>query len=29
VKFKKKGTCYIWAKAHNGKDSKKIKIVVR
>jgi len=29
VKFKKKGTCHIWAKAHNGKNSKKIKIVVR
>lgn len=29
VKAKKKGTCYVWAKAHNGKNSKKIKVVVR
>jgi hypothetical protein len=29
VKFNKKGVCYIWAKAHNGKNSKKIKVIVR
>ena len=29
VKFKKKGKCYIWAKAHNGKNSKKIKVNVK
>ena len=28
VKFRKKGKCYIWAKAHNGKNSKKIPIKV-
>lgn len=29
VKFRKKGKCYIWAKAHNGKNSKKIKVIVK
>lgn len=29
VKFRKKGKCYIWAKAHNGKNSKKIKVIIR
>lgn len=29
VRFKKKGKCYIWAKAHNGKNSKRIKIAVK
>lgn len=29
VEFKKKGKCYIWAKAHNGKNSKRIKINVK
>ena len=28
VKFKKKGKCYIWAKAHNGKNSQKINVTV-
>ena len=29
IKGVKKGTCYVWAKAHNGKNSKKIKVVVK
>lgn len=29
VKLRKKGKCYIWAKAHNGKNSKKIKVIVK
>lgn len=29
VTCKKKGTCYIWEKAHNGKNSKKIKVKVK
>ena len=29
VKFRKKGKCYIWAKAHNGKNSKKILVKVK
>ena len=29
TKAKKKGTCYVWAKAHNGLNSKKIKVVVK
>jgi len=29
VFFKKKGRCYIWAKAHNGKNSKKIVVTVK
>ena len=29
VKLKKKGKCTIWAKAHNGKNSKLIKITVK
>ena len=29
VSFKKKGKCYIWAKAHNGMNSKKVKVVVK
>lgn len=29
VKFKKKGKCDIWAKAHNGLNSKKIKVTVK
>lgn len=28
VKFKKKGKCYIWAKAHNGKNIQKINVTV-
>lgn len=26
--LKKKGICYVWAKAYNGKNSKKIKVIV-
>ena len=29
VKLKKKGKCYIWAKAHNGMNSNKVKVTVR
>ena len=29
VTFVKTGTCQIWAKAYNGKNSKKIKVIVR
>ena len=29
VILRKKGKCYIWAKAHNGKNSKKIKVIVK
>ena len=29
IKAKKKGSCYVWAKAHNGKNSSRIKIVVK
>ena len=29
IKAKKKGSCYVWAKAHNGKNSSKLKIVVK
>jgi hypothetical protein len=29
VKLRKKGTCYVWAKAHNGVNSKRVKVVVR
>lgn len=29
IKAKKKGTCYVWAKAHNGLNSKKIKVIVK
>ena len=29
VKLKRKGKCYIWAKAHNGKNSKKVVVKVR
>jgi hypothetical protein len=28
LKFKKKGVCYIWAKAHNGENSRKIRVSV-
>ena len=27
--LKNKGTCYVWAKAYNGLNSKKIKVVVK
>ena len=29
ITAKKKGVCYIWAKAHNGKNSKRLKIKVK
>ena len=29
VKLKRKGKCYIWAKAHNGKNSKKVVVRVK
>ena len=29
VKLKKKGKCEVWAKAHNGVNSRKIKITVK
>lgn len=29
VRFLKKGKCYIWAKAHNGVNSKTIRVLVR
>ena len=29
VKFRRKGKCYIWAKAHNGKNSTKVKVVIK
>lgn len=29
VRLKKKGKCLIWAKAHNGRNSKPIKVVVK
>ena len=29
VKLKKKGKCEVWAKAHNGVNSRKIKISVK
>jgi len=29
VKLKKKGKCRIWAKAHNGKNSRQVKVVVK
>ncbi len=28
ITAKNKGTCYVWAKAHNGKNSTKIKVTV-
>jgi uncharacterized repeat protein (TIGR02543 family) len=29
VKLRKKGKCYVWAKAHDGVNSKRVKVVVR
>ncbi|SKA67581.1 Ig-like domain (group 2) [Eubacterium uniforme] len=29
MKALKKGKCYIWAKAHNGINSKKIKVIIK
>ena len=29
VKLKKKGKCRIWAKAHNGKNSRQILVTVK
>jgi len=29
LKFEKKGSCYVWAKTHNGFNSKRLKVVVK